>query len=267
MAEEIKDTPAPAASPTATTAEAAAPSIEAPASAPADSVKPETAVEPLKTETAETKAETLLGGDKTPETQEPVEPVEPAKEEPKVDAPKEEAVAEPVLPTFEAFKIPDGIQFDDAKLGDFSKTLSEFELTSKASHEEVQKLGQGLIDRHIAEVNETLERYTKSLTESWEKQKTDWKDAFLKDPDFTNRTDTVVNAAIDAISIYGGNDTQQKEFRDLMESSGLGNHPAVIRLLSNIMLAKTEPRPLAAPQIATSAKSSKIEKMYGKKTG
>ncbi len=250
MAEEIKDTPLAAASTVAPPAEAAAPHTAENATQP---VTASTEAAPVSEVKTETKPETLLGADKveTP-AEKPVEVKEPEK-----PAEKQE-IAPPV---YEPFKLPEGITVDDTKLGDFTKSLSDFELTSKASHEEVQKLGQSLIDRHMEEMT----RYTESLTQAWEKQKTDWKDSFLKDPEFANRTDTVVKSAIDAINVYGGDAKQQTEFRELMESSGLGNHPAMIRLLSNIMLAKKEPTPLAAPQIASSQKASKVEKMYGRK--
>jgi len=122
-----------------------------------------------------------------------------------------------------------------------------------------------MVDRHITELNTAIDRYTKTLTDAWEKQANDWKDSFLKDPEFTNRTNTVLNAAIDVIDTYAGTPEQAKEFKELMESTKVGNHPAMIRLLSNIKLAKPNPKPLAAPPIAEQGKVSKMEKMYGKK--
>lgn len=231
--------------------------VDAPVDAPVEPSKPETPPEPAP-EVA--KPETLLAGDKKPEEK----PTEKAPEVKEGEKPAEVKAEEPAsLPTYEPFKLPENVEFDATKMGEFTNTLAAFENTTKASHEEVQKLGQQLVDRHIEELN----RYTQSLTNMWNKQKNDWKDSFLKDPEFLNRTDTVVNSAIDAISVYGGDAKQQAEFRDLMEKTGVGNHPAMIRMLSNVMLAKAEPKPLAAPQIATAPKGSKIERMYGKKTG
>ncbi len=226
------------------------PSVEAPSAEPV--VVPEVA--PV---VEEDKPDTLLGGDKTPE-EVPAEEPKPAEESPaevKEEAPVEE------LPTYEPFTLPEGFTADEEKMGEYTKTLAEFENTTKASHEEVQKLGQQFLEKHVAE----MQRYNEALTHAWEKQKTDWKDSFLKDPEFTNRTNTVLNSAIDAINVYAGDVKQQDEFRGLMESTGVGNHPAMIRLLSNVMLAKAEPKPLAAPQIASPQRQSKISKMYGNK--
>lgn len=269
MADEIVNPiPAPVASPEATPSSAPAP-VEtptvtpesAPISAPAETVV-DAPVEPTKpaeppvepTPEAAKKAETLLAGEKKAEEK----PTEVKTEE----NPAEEAKpVEVVIPAYEPFTLPENVQMDAEKMGDFTKFLGEFETTVKAPHEEMQKLGQQMVDRHIAE----MQRYTESLQQAWTKQKNDWKESFLKDPEFANRTDTAVNAAIDTISVYGGSTVQQQEFRDLMESSGVGNHPAMIRLLSNVIMAKIEPKPLAAPMIAPKAAQSKVEKMYGSK--
>lgn len=246
------------------------PSVEATPSVPVETVVTETPVieTPVEKSAPETPAESTM-----PEIPEPAKPetllasekkAEESVAEIKTEETPAEVTAEPEvapLPTFEPFTLPEGVTFDETKMGEFTKELGEFSINSKADQAEVQKLGQRMVERHVEE----LQRYTESLTNAWNKQKNDWKDSFLKDPEFTNRTDTVVNSAIDTIAVYGGDTKQQNEFRDLMESTGIGNHPAMIRLLSNVMLAKVEPKPLAAPQIASSAKASKISKMYGNK--
>ncbi len=265
MADEIvKDVSTPAASTAAPTAEAAitpaAIVVEAQPTPQASVVETKSEssaeVKPEEVPSEPKKVETLLGADKKTEEK----PTEIKPEEKIVDAPKAEEI---VVPTFEPFTLPENVTVDNDKLAEFTKTLGDFELKSKAPHEEMQALGQSLIDRHLAE----MQRYTESLTSAWNKQKNDWKESFLKDPEFANRTNTVVNAAIDTIGIYAGDAKQQQEFRELMETTGVGNHPAMIRLLSNIKLAKPEPKQLAAPLIAPKATNSKIQKMYGKKSG
>lgn len=251
----------------------AAPSVETPVTTPSEPApveptpvtEPAPVAEPAPAETPAPeakKSETLLGAEKKAEEK----PAEVKPEEKPVEVKPEEKPAEaekaPELPKYE-FKTPENFQVDEAKMGEFTKALGEFESTTKVPHEEIQKLGQQFLEKHVVE----MERYTKSLTDAWEKQANDWKESFLKDPEFQNRTNTVLSAAIDVIDTYAGTKEQAKEFRDLMESTKIGNHPAMIRLLSNIKLAKPEPKPLAAPQIPMTAKQSKISKMYGNKTG
>jgi hypothetical protein len=258
MVDEIANsTPTSTASPAATVAEAvvSTPVTEVSSVAPAVVQAP---VEAAHAVVEAPKQEILLA--QKPVEEKPVEAKAEVKtEEAPVEVKTEEAVIE--QPKYE-FKFPEGVTVDDAKIGDFTQMLGEFETTAKVPHEEVQKLGQQMVERHIAEV----QRYTESLTQAWEKQANDWKDSFLKSPEFANRTDTVLRSAQNAIDTFSGDAKNAQEFRDLMESSKVGNHPAMIRLLSNVMLAKAEGKPLAAPQIATPARESKITKMYGKKS-
>lgn len=194
-----------------------------------------------------------------------VEDAKPADVKPVEGETKASEAEAPITPVFEDFKIPEGVTVDAEKIGEFKTALVEFETKTKASHEEVQAFGQSLIDRHIKGVEEAQTKLLNKLIEDGKKERESWKDSFLKSPEFANRTDTVLNSAIDAINIYGGTKEQQQEFRDLMASTGVGNHPAMIRMLSNMMIAKPEPKQLAAPTIAKAAPKSQMQKRYGNK--
>lgn len=261
MADEIPSAPVAPVAPVETTpvAPVAAPVETAPVTPVVEAPSTEVAPVEVKVEAPveAKKPETLLA--QKPEEKVTEKPVEVKAEEKPTEVKVEEKAVE--QPKYE-WKIPEGVNVDAAKMGEFDKMLGDFQVSAKIPQEEVQKLGQQMLERHTAE----MQRYTESLTAAWNKQANDWKESFLKSPEFANRTDTVLNSAIDAINIYGGDAKQQQEFRELMESSKVGNHPAMIRMLSNIMLAKAEPKPLAAPQIATSMKRSKVETMYGKKS-
>lgn len=172
--------------------------------------------------------------------------------------------AEPApLPAYEAFTVPEGVTFQDDKLSAFTKELGEFQNLTKADQAEVQKFGQKLVDRHVAEVKSAIERMNEAYTANWEKQKSDWKDAFMKDPEIGgNRQETSVNAAVEFIRTHGGTDKQQQEFRELMNLTGIGNHPAMIRMLAkaNMNMAEGKPLPASKP---VSAPTSKVGKRYG----
>ncbi len=232
-------------------------------------VAPVTETAPASIE-APTVEATLLTGDKP--KAEPVKAadakpaeVKPAEVKPVEGETKAVEAEAPVAPVFEAFTIPEGVTVDAEKIGEFTQALIEFETKTKASHEEMQVFGQSLIDRHIKGVEEAQTKLLNKLIEDGKKERDTWKDTFLKSPEFANRTDTVLNSAIDAINIYGGSKEQQQEFRDLMASTGVGNHPAMIRMLSNMMFAKPEPKQLAAPTIAKAVPKSQMQKRYGGK--
>lgn len=185
------------------------------------------------------------------------------------DKPAETKTDNAALPTYEAFVLPEGITVDEARIGEFTSMLGSFESISKAPHEEVQKFGQALLDYHVSRVQDTVTDLTKAYNQMWEKQKNEWRDQFEKDPEIGgNRKDTTVAAANNFIRTHGGTDEQQKEFRQVLEKTGLGNHPAIIRILANAGISKnhTEGSPLPA-QAPAPTKMGKIEKMYGSKGG
>lgn len=268
-------TPPPAASTQApiVSSPAPAPAVEAPAPAPVETPAP--AVEapvttPAQAPEAPKSAVTPLGG-----LPEPV--VAPAAEgatsETKAgEKPAEEAVkkeegsqsAEPAqLPTFEPFNLPEGIVPDADGFGNLTKMLGEFENLTKADHAEVQKFGQGLVDRHVGQLNKTIQKVAEFWTTNWEKQKTDWFEKFKADPEIGgNRMDTTVAAARQFIVTHGGTPEQQQEFRELMNASGVGNHPAMIRMLAkaNLALSEGKPLPAATPM---GEKKGKVQTLYG----
>lgn len=239
----------------------AAPAAPAPvAQTPAAPVAVPAAAPPADT----AKSPTVLGA-------EPVKAPEIVKDAPVVaeSAPapqKEEAAlsAEPApLPTYDAFVLPEGVAFDTAKLGEFTGMLAEIE-QAKGDHAKMQATGQKLLDKYVSEIKGALTMQEEMRVAAEEKRATDWHDAFMKDPEIGGaRWETSRNAAQEFIRTHGGNEAQQKEFRDLMNQTKIGNHPAMIRILAKAMTAMHEGRPLPA-QTPESRPMSKIEKRYGK---
>lgn len=250
-----------------------APVVETPAQAPeaAPAVEVAAPVVEAPAEAAPVEQPSSLLGDDVP-PQEPkkddVPPVEAPKEgEPAPEEPKKEEASqsdEPApLPTYEPFTLPEGVEVDKETLGAFVNELATFENLTKADHAEVQKLGQTLIDKH----NAALTAHTASLQEyyqnAWETQKNTWKDAFEADPDIGgNRRDTTLKHAKTFIRTYGGDETQQKELTTLMNETGIGNHPALIRILAKAGESLAEGRPLPATGAAKGVQS-KVAKRYG----
>lgn len=254
------------------TAEVSAPAV---ASAPVESVA---VTSPVVTETPQTPVvaeavkepvvpSTVLGTTEKPkEAEKPADVVKTGDEAKTADVVAEPVVeAEPVQPVYEAFKLPEGVTIDDARLGDFTKMLGELELGSKYDHAKIQEFGQKLLDRHLAETKDTVARVQEAYQTAFDKQGNDWKEAFQKDPEIGgNRQETTVNAALEFIRRHGGTEDQQTEFRNLMETTRVGNHPAMIRMLAKANMAMSEGKPLAA-QAPSPAAKSRVQAMYGSK--
>lgn len=252
----IVATPAPAAvPPPVSTTTSTAPPVESPPAAVAPLQPPEAPIPPAAP--AE-KATSLLG------TALEVKPAEDKPAEIKVDAEKKEEggqSGEPApLPVFEAFTLPEDFSSDGTRLDEFTKELADFETATKADHAMLQAFGQKLVDRHVAEVQRLNDFYKTAF----ENQKNDWKQSFEKDPEIGgNRAQTSINAAIQFIETHGGSTEQKAEFRSLMNTTGVGNHPALIRILAkaNAVLAEGKPLPGTKPPAAS---TSKVERRYGK---
>lgn len=167
-------------------------------------------------------------------------------------------------PVYEPFTLPEGFEQDGEKLKTFTDILGSLELDTKADHAKLQEFGQKAIDLYTNEVKSAVDNLNKYYETTWERQKNEWKESFLKDPEIGgNRFQTTVNSALSFIKTHGGTEEQQAEFRTLMNTSGLGNHPVMIRLLAKAGQAMSEGRPLAANKPVSPPKS-KVTAMYGK---
>src|SRR6185312_11366885 len=120
----------------------------------------------------------------------------------------EEAPVEPVEiipPTYEAFTLPEGVEVDSDRMGEFTGILADLETKSKAGHEFVQEFGQKAVDFHVAELQRAIESLNKTQLESWEKTVTDWREATVADPEIGgNRIQTTLDSANKFIRTHGG---------------------------------------------------------------
>lgn len=219
----------------------------------ADKAGEDTKVQPASTEITDTKTKDAAT-DNQKDIQEKTE-----------SKPEQQATT----PTYDDFTFPDGTSISKENIEGFTKLLGEFETTSKANHTEVQKLGQALLERHVTELNKATEQLTAKLKEDSEAahkiQIQEWEKAFKADPDIGgNRQDTTISAANEFIATHAGNAEQQKEFRAILEKSGLGSHPVMIRVLAKAMdsssnLREGSPIPATMP----AGVKDKIHKRYG----
>ncbi len=258
-----------------------APSSPSPATAPAQDAAPVTPPVEAAPAAAPT-GDSLLGGEPTAKDAPPVTPEVKAPEAktdtPPVEPKKEEAAqsAEPApLPTYESFALPENVKFEDAKLGEFTKMLGEFETGTKADHAAVQKFGQDLVNRHVAEVQNVVKGLNDYYANAFEKQKSEWKDALMKDPELGgNRLNTVAKEIADTLASTSSKE-EHEAFRTYMSQSGIANNLAVGRPIYNLVKEITRlrtmyesesgTRPLAGAKPA-SQPISKLEKRYGKRS-
>lgn len=246
-----------------------APAVEPAPIAPAEVTPPVAAEKPPEAPVAEVAPPTVLGEapkETPPEkpVEAPVEGKEPAETaEKKSEGGQSDETAPP--PKYDPWTLPEGIKLDETKAQEFTTLLADLE-KSGGDHSAIQQFGQKAVDLYVNEVKTAVEGIQKYYQDTWDKTKTTWREEFLKDPDLGgNRFQTTVDAANTFIRTHGGTADEQAEFRALMDSSGLGNHKVVIRILANAGKAMSEGRPLASVK-PPAAPKSKTQTLYGGKS-
>lgn len=240
-------------------APAAAVVVEAPP-APSSETPPESA--------PQTQSSSLLGEAR----QDQPAPEAPAPETVQPDAPQPDARP---LPTYEAFTLPDGVQLDDKRLGEFNGILGEYENRVSAdpaqAHAAAQELGQKMVDLYINEMRDLHERSARLQRETWDRTQQDWASKFREDPDIgRNQQQTTLARCGAMLEMYGSRvgPEQERAVRDAMTVTGAGNHPEVIRFLHwAATFAVEQPRPVAAPVPIKPVPMTRSQRLYRNSLG
>ena len=121
------------------------------------------------------------------------------------------------------FKAPEGTQFDDAVIGAFSEVAKELNLP--------QDQAQKVLDKMVPVI-------AARQAEQFQAARTEWAEAAKTDKEFGGEKLTenlgTAKKALDALAT--------PELRTLLEESGLGNHPEVIRVFYRAGKAISEDR-------------------------
>lgn len=175
-------------------------------------------------------AEVLYGnGQKAPEAQTaPVGEAGKGSEAPATEqAPQAEAKAtaeaKPVVPEKYEFKAPEGREFDSETITAYSEVARELGLSQEAAQKLLDRMGPQMAQRQEAQIQAVRNEWTKAAT---------------SDKEFGGQglaeNLSVAKKALDAFGT--------PELRDLLNTSGLGNHPEVIRLFFRAGKAISEDR-------------------------
>ena len=251
MADEIISAPAPVEA-----APVAAPVVEAaPVVATVEPTAP-VVVESAPIEAAPVEAKPLLA------QADEVKSVDPAAES--SDKPVDAVVEPTPLPTYE-FKLPEGAQLDNPQFKAFQTKLGEFQNLSKTEQAAVQKFGQEMIDMHMEDVKSIVENANKSSWDWFNNRNKEWLESAKKDPAIGgDNWGETLSSAQSAISLYGGNKAQQIEVAKMFQETGVENHPALLRFLSNITrTAAKEGTPVVGSSAPTQQKQGIAQALYG----
>ncbi len=140
--------------------------------------------------------------------------------DPKVDAPKPEE--KPI--EYTDFKVPDGFEAD-------ADVMTEFKTASKAL-----KLTQEQAQQFVDLQTRLAAKQAKTAQDSWASVQKDWRTKAESDTEFGGK-DFKANVGIakKALDQFGS-----KEFKEAIETTGMGNHPELIRFLYKVGKAISE---------------------------
>lgn len=246
--------PVAASSPPAVAPEAAAPSPAPAAPAPAAPA----AAEPTSILSDAKPEAPAASATPAPAAAAPADGTAPAPT-PAADAPP------PPKPTYESFKLPDGLQLDQAAASKFTDALAAFETTNKADHAQVQAFGQSLMDMFATEIQGYAQKQTQAQLDAFNNARQQWRDEIKADTKFGGEqfTKTVADAGA-FIEQYGGTADEVAAARLALRITGAGDHPALIKLFARAGKALARE---GAPVPATTPKSpipiSRTQRRYG----
>lgn len=146
------------------------------------------------------------------------------------------------------FKAPEGVVFDDAVIGEFSTVAKELGLSQDAAQKIVERLTPKLAERTAQAQAEAVTRYRTELVSQVKADKEIGGD----------KLNERLAVADKALSAFG-----TPELRTLLNTSGLGDHPEIIRAFYRAGIAISEDKFVLGGTKPTKAEQSAASKLYG----
>lgn len=141
----------------------------------------------------------------------------------KAEGEQAKAEEKPAAPEKYEFKAPEGKEFDPAVIEPFSELAKELDLPQEAAQKILDKMGPLLETRQV---------------QALEAARTEWANTSQSDKEFGGEKLTEnLSVAKKALDSFG-----TPELRELLNKSGLGNHPEVIRFMYRTGKAISEDR-------------------------
>jgi DNA-binding transcriptional MerR regulator len=152
---------------------------------------------------------------------------------------------------YTTFSVPEGMQVDTDSLAKFIPVAQELGL----SQEGAQRLVTMYAEQLQAQAAQMQEAQTKQQAEIQETQKA-WLKEISEDADLPKDKGVLKYTISRGIQKFCKTNGEFKQFTEVMEASGLGNHPAFVRLLYRVGRASSEEPLVANSQQASQAPKS-----------
>lgn len=136
----------------------------------------------------------------------------------------------------------EGVEVSEELAGEFEPIARELNLTN----DQANKLA-----------SEMLPKVQKQMSDQWAKQVDDWRQKAESDPEFGGaKLEQTMTEARKALEVHGS-----KELTELLDQTGIGNHPALIRAFASMGRGLSEDQ-LIKPEAGPSEKKDLTEAFY-----
>lgn len=167
------------------------------------------------------------------------------------DAKTKEGQPAAVKPDDIKVTVPEGIEIDEKKLGEFKALIADATLTP-------QDRAQKLIDLHASLVKGASD----ALFKGWADTQKGWQEAVKADTELGGQNYDAVRSTISkALTEIGG--TEAKAIEDAFKLTGAGNNPAIVRFVYRMSKLVTEGGPVGGkPPSDAKGFAQRLQAMY-----
>jgi hypothetical protein len=156
----------------------------------------------------------------------------PPKVEPAAAEKPVEAVAQP-LPTYEPFKLPDGIAADPTKMAAYTELLGKHAIT--------QEVGQELVSLHTAAIQDMAVHMAAEQHRAFADTRAEWREQIKSDERMGGSAFQTTQAAVARMRDMFVPEADRAGFNEFLRVTGAGDHPAFWRVLLNAARHFDEP--------------------------
>lgn len=149
---------------------------------------------------------------------------------------------------YETFKVPDGMEIDEAKAEAFGEVARDLNLTQEGA--------QKLVDMYAAEKLKD----TEAALEEYDNLLAGWRKATKDDPEIGGAKLTVALSDCKLfVDTFGG---KASKFKEALDATGVGNHPEFVRVFSKVGALLREDKIVVSNAQPTPPAKSAAEKIY-----
>jgi hypothetical protein len=143
-----------------------------------------------------------------------------------------EAVAQP-LPTYEPFKLPDGITADPTRMAAYNEVLGKHAIT--------QEVGQELVSLHTAAIQDMALHMAAEQHRAFADTRAEWREQIKSDERMGGSAFQTTQAAVARMRDMFVPESDRAGFNEFLRVTGAGDHPAFWRVLLNAARHFDEP--------------------------